>query len=116
LAKKINVFIKRFDKEHDKIYVTMKLVDKNPWVNISSRYPVNKIVIGKVIRIVDFGAFINLEPGIDGLLHKSRIYKKKRVLNVSDELEINQVLKFRVLNSDEKNKSIKLSLIGVIQD
>ena len=115
IGNKINVFIKKIDKEHDKIFVTMKPLDEKPWADISNKYPVGKIVVGKIIRITDFGAFINLEPGIDGLLHISKI-SKRRVRKVSDELEINQVLKFRVIRSSEENKSIRLSLLGVDQD
>ena len=88
---------------------------KNVWVGISERYPDGKIIQGRVLRISDFGAFVELEKGIDGLLHISQICEDEHIEKVTDKINIGDVLKLKVLSSDEENKKIALSLIGVDQ-
>lgn len=109
---KVKVFVLGMDNKHNKISLTMKNPDKSPWRDISKRYYEGKIVKGKVARINNYGAFIELEPGIDGLLHISQI-SDEHVNNVNDKLKINDVVTLRVLSSDEKRKRVSLSMIDV---
>lgn len=109
---KVKVFVLGMDNKHNKISLTMKNPDKSPWRDISQRYYEGKIVKGKVARINNYGAFIELEPGIDGLLHISQI-SDEHVNNVNDKLKINDIVTLRVLSSDEKRKRVSLSMIDV---
>ena len=116
IGDKLNLFIKSIDKKRGRIALSAFKDKKNVWVGISKRYPDNKIVQGRVLRISDFGAFVELEKGIDGLLHISQICKDEHVEKVTDKINIGDVLKLKVLSSDEGNKKIALSLIDVDQD
>lgn len=114
IGDKIKVFVIKIDEAKNKISLSMKNPKENPWYNISQRYPQGKIVEGKVARINDYGAFIYLEPSIDGLLHISQI-SNEHTEKVSDELKIGDVIKLRVLASDENKKRVSLSMIDVEQ-
>lgn len=112
---KLKLFIKNIDKKRGRIALSESKDKKNVWVGISERYPDGKIIQGRVLRISDFGAFVELEKGIDGLLHISQICEDEHIEKVTDKINIGDVLKLKVLSSDEENKKIALSLIGVDQ-
>lgn len=103
---KITVFIKNISD--GKIALSCKFPDQNPWKLAREKYIPGSIVTGKVARMADFGAFIELEPGIDGLLHVSQI-SKKRVKKASDVLSIGQVIDVKVVDFREDEKKISLS-------
>jgi len=98
----------KLDKENDKISLSLKEVTGNPWDNIEQKYPVGGIIDGTVVRMVPFGAFVELEPGIDGLVHISQI-SRKHIAKAQDELEIGQKVSVKVVDVDLENKRVSLS-------
>lgn len=106
VGEKIRVFIKSI--EDNKIALSCKFPDQNPWVIAKEKYRPGTIVTGKVARMADFGAFIELEPGIDALLHVSQI-SKKHVKKPADVLKVGQVLDAKVVDFKEEEKKISLS-------
>ena len=102
----IRVFIKNI--QDGKIALSAKFPDENPWVLAREKYAPGTIVSGKVLRMTDFGAFIELEPGIDALLHVSQI-SKKHVKKPSDVLSVGQILDVKVVDFREEEKKISLS-------
>lgn len=103
---KVRVFIKNI--EDGKIALSCKFPDQNPWVLARDKYAPGTIVSGKVARMADFGAFIELEPGIDALLHVSQI-SKKHVKKPADVLTIGQIIDAKVVDFKEDEKKISLS-------
>ena len=110
-GEKLEVMIK--DISGDKIALTRKFPDQNPWVLAVTKYAVGNVVKGKVARLADFGAFINLEPGIDALLHVSQI-SNERVEKPSDVLKVGQEIEAKVtdFNADEKKISLSIKALS----
>lgn len=100
------------DKENKKLSLSMKALQEDPWKNIAEKYPNESIVLGKIVRFTDFGAFIELEPGVDGLAHISQL-SHSRVEKPSDVLTIGEIIKVMVLDSSEKDKKVSLSVKAV---
>jgi len=94
--------------EKNKISLTLKDINNNPWNNVAGKYPVGSLIEGKVVRMAAFGAFVNLEDGVDGLVHVSQI-ADKHVAKPDDELSVNQIITVKVTDVDEENKKISLS-------
>ena len=94
--------------EKNKISLTLKDINNNPWNNVAEKYPIDSLIEGKVVRMATFGAFVNLEDGIDGLVHVSQI-SNKHVAKPEDELSVGQVITVKVTDVDEENKKISLS-------
>ena len=89
--------------------------DENPWANASEKFAVGVIVTGKVARMTDFGAFIEIEPGVDALLHVSQI-AKHHVDKPSDELNIGQEIEAKIVDFNEEEKKISLSMKVLLPD
>ena len=106
IGDKVRVYIK--DIADGKIALSAKFPDENPWVLAKEKYAPETIVSGKVARLADFGAFIELEPGVDALLHVSQI-SKKHVKKPADVLKIGQVIDAKVVDFKEDEKKISLS-------
>lgn len=105
-GEKIKVLVK--DINGDKIALSLKFPETNPWKDASSKYAVGNVVSGKVARMTDFGAFVELEPGVDALLHVSQI-SKEHVDKPADVLAIGQEIEARVVDFNEGDKKISLS-------
>ena len=97
------------DKESKKLSLSIKALTPEPWSNVEEKYPVDSIVLGKVVRINDFGAFVELEPGVDGLVHISKI-SHERIEHPSQVLEVGQEIKAKILSVDAEKKRISLSI------
>ena len=104
----VEVVVLDVDKEKSKISLSLKDVTPNPWTLAADKYVVGSIVEGKVVRMVPFGAFIELEPGVDGLVHISQI-ANKRVEKPEDELKIGEIIKVKVIDVNAEQKKISLS-------
>ncbi|MBO5474780.1 MAG: 30S ribosomal protein S1 [Lachnospiraceae bacterium] len=103
----VKVLIK--DISGTKIALSLKFEDANPWKNAASKYAVGNEVTGKVARMTDFGAFIELEPGIDALLHVSQI-SKEHIEKPSDVLKVGDEVTAKVVDFNEEGKKISLSI------
>ncbi|MCP4171442.1 MAG: S1 RNA-binding domain-containing protein [Fuerstiella sp.] len=108
-GQEIQVRILKIDKEKNRISLGMKQLVQNPWQGLGEKYPSERIVSGKVTRIADFGAFIELEPGVEGLVHISEL-AWRRVGSVGEILSIGDERDFQVLEVDQKRKRVSLSL------
>ncbi|MBW6409548.1 bifunctional 4-hydroxy-3-methylbut-2-enyl diphosphate reductase/30S ribosomal protein S1 [Clostridium weizhouense] len=105
----IEVKIIDLDKENKKLSLSRKELLPKPWDNAKEKYPEGSIVLGKVVRINDFGAFIELEPGVDGLVHISKI-SHNRIQHPSEVLTVGEEVKAKILEVDEENKRVSLSI------
>lgn len=106
---KVTVSILEIDQSKNKISLSLKDESQNPWVLAKGKFNLGDIVEGKVVRIVDFGAFVELENGIDGLIHISQI-SQKHIAKVEEALSIGQVVKAKITEIDTDNKKISLSI------
>ena len=103
----VKAFIK--DIQGDKIALSLKFEDTNPWPTAEQKYAVGNVVKGKVARMTDFGAFVELEPGIDALLHVSQI-ALEHVDKPSDVLKVGQEIEAKVVDFNLESKKISLSI------
>src|SRR5207302_10323589 len=81
------------DRENGRVSLGLKQIQPDPWDSVASRYPMGSRVTGRVVRLTDFGAFVELEPGVDGLLHISQMSNRPiatpgEIVNVGDELTL----------------------------
>ena len=111
----VDVKILSLDKERDRIQLGYKQLQPRPWDNATEKYPEGAIVEGKVVRITDFGAFVELEPGLDGLVHISQC-ALNRVAKVEDAVTVGQPVRVKVLSVDPEKKRISLSIRQVLED
>ena len=109
IGQKINVKILSMNEEKGKISLGLKQTTPEPWSVINEKYEVGQIVEGKVVQIKEYGAFVELEPGLDGLVHISEV-AHKRVANIADELSVGQEVKAKILDIDTEKKRISLSI------
>lgn len=108
----LSVLIK--DINGDKIALSLKFEDQNPWLNAAEKYAVGNVVTGKVARMTDFGAFVELEPGVDALLHVSQI-SHEHVDKPTDVLKVGQEITAKVVDFNEIDKKISLSMKALEQ-
>jgi len=111
----VEVQVIAVDKERERISLSKKNLMENPWSDIENKYGKGNVVEGKVVKLLDFGVFVELEPGVDGLVHVSEISnqhvkKPSDVLNVGDEITV------EVLSVDKENKRISLSMKALLED
>ena len=104
----VEVFVLDVDKEKGKISLSLKDASMNPWTLAVEKYAVGTVVEGKVVRMVPFGAFVELEPGVDGLVHISQI-ANKHVVKPEDELKVGEIINVKVLEVNSEQKKISLS-------
>ena len=109
----VKVFIK--DIKDTKIALSVKFPEENPWNNAAEKYVAGTVVTGKVARMTDFGAFVELAPGVDALLHVSQI-SKEHVEKPADVLSIGQEVEAQIVDFNEAEKKISLSMKALIQD
>jgi 4-hydroxy-3-methylbut-2-enyl diphosphate reductase len=105
----IEVLVKAFDPETNRISLSTKFPEENPWLGAEEKYAVGNIVTGTVVRFADFGAFVELEKGIDALIHISHI-SRKFVKSPGDVLTIGQQIEAKVIDFDPEKKRISLSM------
>ncbi len=103
----VRVYIKSISET--KVALSMKFDDENPWKDATTKYAVGNIVTGKVARMTDFGAFVELAPGVDALLHVSQI-SKDHVEKPADALTVGQEVEAKVVDFNEDEKKISLSI------
>ncbi len=108
---KVKVFIK--DINGTKIALSLKFEDANPWKDAAEKYAVGNVVTGRVARMTDFGAFVELEPGVDALLHVSQI-SKEHIEKPSDVLKVGDEVTAKVVDFNEEDKKISLSVKALL--
>lgn len=105
----VTVYVAGIDKKNGKISLVLKKVDEDPWQGASDYYKVDDLVEGTVVRLTDFGAFVEIEDGIEGLVHLSEI-SSEHVRKPSDKLKVGDRVRAVILKMDEKNKKLSLSI------
>jgi small subunit ribosomal protein S1 len=105
----VTVYVSNIDKKNGKISLVLKKVEEDPWQGASDYYKTDDLVEGTVVRLADFGAFVEVEPGIEGLVHLSEI-SSERIRKPSDKLKVGARVQAVILNIDEKNKKLSLSI------
>ena len=109
-GQEVNVKILKFDREKGKVSVGIKQTLPDPWQDIANRFPEGTRVSGKVVSLMDYGAFIELESGIEGLVHVSEMSWTKRVRKAADMLNVGDQVDVVVLGVDLQNRKISLGL------
>ena len=109
VGQKVKVKIQKIDPETHKIGLAYRDLFESPWTNVASKYPVTSKVTGKVSKIMDFGAFVKLEPGVEGLVHISEL-SHKRVFKATEVVQEGQEVEAKVLSVDVENQRISLSM------
>ena len=112
---KIQVMILGVDREKKRVSLGLKQLGKDPWENVPTDFPVGTTITGTVKRIVDFGAFVELAPGVEGLVHISQV-ASKRINKVSEVLKEGQSVQAKVLQIDMEKKGVSLSIADVERD
>ncbi len=108
-GQQIEVMVKDMDLEKNRISLTTKFPETNPWNGVEEEFAVGSIVEGKVVRFADFGAFVELKKGVDGLIHISHL-SRKFVKQPSDVLKIGETVRAKVIDLNLEQKRISLSL------
>lgn len=106
----IEVKVKDFDKEEKRISLEYPLKGENPWFALVNKYNINDIVTCKVVKFASFGAFLEIEKGLEGLVHNSEITALRRVVNAQDELKLGQIVNAKIINIDKEKMKISLSI------
>ncbi|MDR1665254.1 MAG: bifunctional 4-hydroxy-3-methylbut-2-enyl diphosphate reductase/30S ribosomal protein S1 [Clostridiales bacterium] len=105
---KVTVTVIEVNPEKNKISLSLKDNESNPWNNVAEKYPVGSIVEGKVVRMTTFGAFVTLEDGVDGLVHISQI-ANRHIAKPEEELSVGQIIQVKVTDINEESHKISLS-------
>lgn len=113
VGQKVKVRIEKFDKDTGKISLSYREVGASPWANVESKYAVGARAKGTVSRLMDFGAFVKLEPGVEGLIHISelghgRVFRARDVVSEGQEVEV------KILSVDAEKQRISLSLKALL--
>ena len=112
-GQRIKVVVLRVDHEKRKISLGLRQLLASPWDNIQDKYPEGEVVTGKVTRLMDFGAFVELEPGLEGLVHISEL-APQRVWRVEDVVQPEQEVRVKVLRVDPEQRRISLSIRSAV--
>ncbi|HOQ16749.1 MAG TPA: 30S ribosomal protein S1 [Defluviitaleaceae bacterium] len=111
----VEVYVLNFDEKKERISLSLKDKAEDPWNNIMDNFKVNDLVEGKVVRLAPFGAFVEIAPGIEGLLHISEI-SDKRISKVSEVLSEGDKVKVRIIELKPDNKKLSLSMKEAHED
>ena len=106
----IKVKVLKFDPENERVSLGLKQIQPDPWVDAALRYPLGVRINGRVVSLTDYGAFVELEPGIEGLVHVSEMSWTKRVKHPSKLVNVNDSVEAVVLDVDERNRKISLGM------
>lgn len=107
---KINVKVLKFDRERERVSLGLKQLTPDPWLSVEEKYPVGGKVPGKVVSLTDYGAFVELEEGVEGLIHVSEMSWTKRVKHPNKVLNVGDEIECAVLAVDVSNRRISLGL------
>ncbi len=106
----VKVKVLKFDADNERVSLGLKQTQDDPWINMKDRYPIGLRLSGKVVSLADYGAFVELEPGIEGLIHISEMSWTKRVKHPSKMVAIEDDVEVLVLDVDEENRKISLGM------
>ena len=106
----IKVKVLKFDSENERVSLGLKQIQPDPWIDASMRYPIGKRISGRVVSLAEYGAFVELEPGIEGLIHVSEMSWTKRIKHPSKVVSVGDTVEAIVLDVDERDRKISLGM------
>jgi small subunit ribosomal protein S1 len=106
----IKVKVLKFDSESERVSLGLKQIQPDPWIDASMRYPIGKRIEGRVVSLAEYGAFVELEPGIEGLIHVSEMSWTKRIKHPSKVVSVGDTVEAVVLDVDERERKISLGM------
>ncbi|MGY6519718.1 MAG: 30S ribosomal protein S1 [Lysobacteraceae bacterium] len=106
----LDVRVLKFDRERNRVSLGLKQLGEDPWDNIARRYPANSRVMGKVSNVTDYGAFVEIEPGVEGLVHVSEMDWTNKNVNPSKVVQVGDETEVMVLDVDEERRRISLGI------
>ena len=106
----LDVRVLKFDRERNRVSLGLKQLGEDPWDNIARRYPANSRVFGKVSNVTDYGAFVEIEPGVEGLVHVSEMDWTNKNVNPSKVVQVGDEVEVMVLDVDEERRRISLGM------
>ena len=110
MGDKLDVMVLKFDKEKERVSLGLKQITPDPWVDVKEKYPVSQRIKGKVVSITDYGIFVELEKGIEGLVHISEMSWSKHVKHPSKMVSIRDEVEAMILTLDKEKKRISLGM------
>ncbi len=110
LGQRLEVVILDFDKENSKVSLGLKQITANPWEAVYDKYPAGTVVKGRIVNIMPYGVFVEIDKGIEGLLHSSEITWQKKMVNPQEMFTVNQTVEVQIINVDKDAKRISLSM------
>ncbi len=110
IGDKVEVMVLKYDRETGRISLGVKQKSSDPWTNVATKYPVGSRVRGKVVSLTDYGAFVELEPGVEGLVHVSEMSWTHEVRHPSRLVSVGDQIEAAVLNVDPNNRKISLGM------
>jgi len=110
IGDKITVKVLKYDSETGRVSLGLKQLRPDPWTEADSRYPVNTKIKGRVVSLADYGAFVEVEEGIEGLIHVSEMSWTRKIRHPSQVLKVGDIVEAVVLNIDSANKRVSLGL------
>ncbi|QSX77739.1 30S ribosomal protein S1 [Agrilutibacter solisilvae] len=106
----LDVRVLKYDRERNRVSLGLKQLGEDPWDNIARRYPSNTRVFGKVSNVTDYGAFVEIEPGVEGLVHVSEMDWTNKNVNPSKIVQVGDEVQVMVLDVDEERRRISLGM------
>jgi small subunit ribosomal protein S1 len=106
----IKVKVLKFDSDNERVSLGLKQIQPDPWIDASMRYPIGKRISGRVVSLAEYGAFLELEPGIEGLIHVSEMSWTKRIKHPSKVVTVGDTVEAVVLDVDERDRKISLGM------
>ena len=110
MGDKLEVMVLKFDKEKERVSLGLKQITADPWVSVGEKYPINKQIKGKIVSITDYGVFVELEKGIEGLVHISEMSWSRHIKHPSKIVSIRDEVDAVVLTLDKEKKRISLGM------
>jgi small subunit ribosomal protein S1 len=110
VGQELEVKVLKYDKEHDRVSLGVKQLREDPWETVITRYPVGQKTIGKVVSITDYGVFVELEEGVEGLIHVSEMTWSKKPRHPSKMVAVGDEVEVMVLNIETETKRISLGM------
>jgi small subunit ribosomal protein S1 len=110
IDQQLEVYILHVDKDKEKIALSLKHKTPSPWTNVEAKYPINSRHTGEVVNVMSYGAFVKLEPGIEGLVHISEMSWTKRINHPSELVAIGDQIEVQVLNINKEKQEISLGM------
>ena len=116
IGQKLKVKISKIDKKTNRVSASIKALTEDPFENIEKKYKVNEVYEGVVTKIMDYGCFVKIEEGVEGLIHNSELDWTNKNISPSKILNVSQKIKFKIVNIDKSAKRISLSYKAILEN